>query len=244
MKTHLLSVAVFAGLVWGLSGATAAPWSPASAAPRIGYDFVYLGDPRPILLRFHVDVDGQPLEGIWRRFIDQNFDYLDVDGNGVLSQREAAGIPPVEMLYNNAVIGRPIPAGGLPFMDLGRDVKITREDLAVFYRRRGAPPFQFRMGEPPVPAQLVLKAYGAQPSTPSADALNERLLNLLDANKDGKLSRAELAAAPAFLMKLDADDDETISTQELNGTPTETAATGAVVVKSLFNDYFRNGRGQ
>src|SRR5947209_5304636 len=50
---------------------------------------------------------------------------------------------------------------------------------------------------------------------PSADALNDALFTLLDTSKDGKLSKDELAAAPALLLKLDANDDEMITPQEL-----------------------------
>jgi hypothetical protein len=50
---------------------------------------------------------------------------------------------------------------------------------------------------------------------PSAPDINEALFKALDTNNDGKLSRAELAAAPAVLRKLDIDDDEMITGQEL-----------------------------
>ncbi|MGH7169423.1 MAG: hypothetical protein ACRELG_04000, partial [Gemmataceae bacterium] len=45
------------------------------------------------------------------------------------------------------------------------------------------------------------------------------LFKLLDADKDGKLSREELGRAPAVLHKLDLDDDEMVSVQEMSGNP-------------------------
>src|SRR5205823_9511372 len=51
----------------------------------------------------------------------------------------------------------------------------------------------------------------------SADALNARLFNLLDTDGDGKLSRRELAAAPAVLGKFDENEDEVLTPDELTG---------------------------
>src|SRR5207302_8023520 len=44
-----------------------------------------------------------------------------------------------------------------------------------------------------------------------------------DTNKDGKLSRAELAAAPAVLLKLDENDDEMVTARELVPNATQSA---------------------
>src|SRR5262249_25942502 len=54
-----------------------------------------------------------------------------------------------------------------------------------------------------------------QQRTPTAAELNAALMKLLDKDRDGKLSRAELAAAPALFRKLDLDEDEVITHQEL-----------------------------
>src|SRR5207249_139947 len=67
-----------------------------------------------------------------------------------------------------------------------------------FFRLNGGQPFQFQIGSArqpgPRPAQMMSRQQ--QPAA-LADAYNEALFALLDTNKDGKLSRAELAAAPA-----------------------------------------------
>ena len=45
--------------------------------------------------------------------------------------------------------------------------------------------------------------------------MDQALFNLLDTNKDGKLSKEELAAAADVLFPLDQDRDELISPQEI-----------------------------
>src|SRR5262249_33564558 len=105
--------------------------------------------------------------------------------------------------------------------------KITRRELADWYRQNGAAPFQFRTNGRQQQQRVVVR-FAGQPQPLSADALNEKLFKLLDANADGKLSREELAKAPAILGKLDLDDDEMVSVPEMNG-DVESNNTGRVV---------------
>jgi Ca2+-binding EF-hand superfamily protein len=93
------------------------------------------------------------------------------------------------------------------------DGKVTRAALAAHYRRTGLAPFQISTGAAqPTAFRLV----GGEPETP-ADKLTDRLFELLDTDKDGKLSREELAAAPTILGNLDVDEDEMITTAEVMG---------------------------
>ena len=61
--------------------------------------------------------------------------------------------------------------------------------------------------------QLVSSAtvYGQAPG----DNLTQTLFRLLDKNKDGKLSKEELAVAEKVLMAVDADEDEMVTVDEL-----------------------------
>ncbi len=74
-------------------------------------------------------------------------------------------------------------------------------DLRAYYRSSSAGPLAMNW---------------AARGSPS-DPLSEVLFGLLDTNRDGKLSRAELQAAPRVLNRLDANEDEMVSPTEIMG---------------------------
>jgi Ca2+-binding EF-hand superfamily protein len=236
MKYHLFGAAL-AALLLACCRAPADGPRPAKAGAADGYDFVFFGESRPVLVRVHVELDGKPLQAVWDDFMGRVFKHLDVNGDGVLSKEEAERAPLPQILLSGAgpFFGPPQMAQGMTMtaLDANRDGKVTRQELADYYRRHGAAPFQFRMGGGNNVTGTRVRLLGmAQTGTPSADALNERLFELLDTNKDGKLSRKELEAAPAILMKLDDDDDETVAVNELMQTQAMGGGAGFVVVNS------------
>ncbi|HEY7153358.1 MAG TPA: EF-hand domain-containing protein, partial [Gemmataceae bacterium] len=219
MKCHLFFAAVL--VLFATGGA-----SPSVAAERDIQDFVYMGEKGPMLLRFHVRIDGKPLVDVWEEYMGKLFAYFDDDGDGVLSKTEAARVPSIAALFNG-VDNAKQSANIAEAMDKNRDGKITRRELTDWYRQNGAAPFQLRANGRQQQRRTVVRFVG-QPQPLSADALNEKLFKLLDADKDGKLSREELAKAPAILGKLDLDDDEMVSVPEMNG-DVESNNTGQVV---------------
>jgi Ca2+-binding EF-hand superfamily protein len=168
-------------------------------------DIVFLADERPVLVRLHVRVDGQPLrkayQDAWTDYVKHLFRYLDRDGDGFLSEVEARRLPAARPLL--------APAGGASMpvnvafnfrvVDADGDGKISLEELLEYYRQYSGPALQ---------ASVAPTRFDITPQ------LGDALFALLDTNKDGKLARAELEAAPE-LMKLDSDDDELLSPQEL-----------------------------
>jgi Ca2+-binding EF-hand superfamily protein len=178
----------------------------ARVAPIAGdeQDLVFLHDARPYLFRLHLQSDGHPAQSVWNDYMDSLFAYLDSDGNGVLSPQELARAPSVEQFVQQLLGAHidPAPAPDFAAVDVNADGKITKEELKLYYRRHGAGPMHVATGQRQGPA----------------DPLSDALFKHLDTNKDGKLSFAELDAAFATLSKLDANDDEMITLDEL--TPT------------------------
>ena len=217
MRVPLSAAAVLA-LAGGL--AAAGPSAPSKASPPEDVeDVIYLGESRPLLVRLHLEVDGRPLRAVWEGFVDQVFRHLDSDGDGVLTRAEAERIPPPAVLLGNGLLAN-LPTPWLTSLAADGESKLTRAALAAYYRRSGVGPFHFRASPPAADGMARVRVLGAGGGPrPSADALNNALFKLLDTDRDGMLSKKELAAAPQLLQKLDADDDEMVSARELLGEP-------------------------
>jgi Ca2+-binding EF-hand superfamily protein len=192
-------------------------------AVRDAQDFVFLGETRPVLIRLHVFVDGKSLQSAWDDFMKYLFNYLDVDGDGVLSKEEAERAPSVDLLrggLGGGILGGrgAAPAAGptMDALDTDKDGKVTLAELSAWYRKNGFGPFQFQFssaqGNPIAMGAAMLSGGRGEPS---ASAVSEAIFTLLDTNQDGKLTKEKLAAAPAVLLRLDEDEDEMILPREL-----------------------------
>jgi Ca2+-binding EF-hand superfamily protein len=168
-------------------------------------DLVFLGDSRPVLIRLHVRIDGQPYrrayKEAWADYVQHLFRHLDRNGDGVLTEDEAARMPPAQPMFRgNARSTLPVNiAFNFRVVDARGDGKVTLEELLEYYRHYGGAALQVQFAPTP---------FGISP------ALNEALFSRLDRNRDGKLSRDELAAAPS-LFERDLDEDELLTPQEL-----------------------------
>src|SRR5688572_28819589 len=67
----------------------AGPPSP----PCDTHDIVYLSPKGPVLIRLHVRIDGQSVQGRFDALMDEIFDSLDANRDGRLSKEEAALAP-------------------------------------------------------------------------------------------------------------------------------------------------------
>jgi Ca2+-binding EF-hand superfamily protein len=213
------------------------PWSAAADEPpqdkdtpqakeaKDSQDLVYLGDKRPVVLRLRLQLDGKSFQAPWQSALKELIAFYDRNGDGVLDEKEAARLPaPQELLQGVQFRGRIGFGGGrvaMRFQDIDADGdgKVTSEELDAYYRKQGVGPL------------LVQPAPQVQAT--SADVLTDILFNLLDTNKDGKLSKEELLAAEKTLRKFDSDDDELVSANELLQARTGTNPQPAPAVRQV-----------
>jgi Ca2+-binding EF-hand superfamily protein len=215
-----------------LSGSFTAADTPSKpgteSAPADGeyQDVVYFAESRPLLIRLRVTVDGRSLSALWDDYVTKVFAYLDANGDGFLDKAEVQRIPAPDVLFGGDYGGV---APTLAQLDTNGDGKVSRDELAAWFRRVGATPFQIPTANARARDDLYeyrLKLLLAEEELRAAtgrvgrgysdpDAVNDALFKLLDTDGDGKLSKEELAAAPAVLLKRDRNDDEMITPDEI-----------------------------
>ena len=193
IRTVAWAIAVVASLA-NPSGATDRPAPASTEAERDAVqDVIFLGDERPIFIRLRMVAGGKGFRSSWVDAVKAIHAYLDRDGDGTLTRAEAdrGGLP---TMVRAATGG----AAALPRADLDtspRDGKVSLEELTDVLRP-ALGPFRVQVG---------------QTTAERTDAL----FGHLDRDKDGSLSKDELAAAVSSLRRFDLDDDEMIGPDEL-----------------------------
>ena len=187
----------------GQAGSTA-PAPRLAAPPPEPIDVLYLSDARPVVVRFQITAENKPLAANWEKFVTALLTKLDADKNGLIDGKELGKLS----LTLAMLTGRT----GFPTPDGGTRRAMTREELAEYLRRNDLG--VLRLPAPPAPMQTRQRIVRAGSVTSNED-LDKAFMELLDTDKDGKLSAAELAAAPAILAKLDADENEMLTTDEI-----------------------------
>ncbi len=180
-------------------------------------DFVLLAEARPLLVRLHVRVDGKPLPDSWNDFMKYLFAYLDVNGDGVLNEQEAASMPKPEQLSLGGII---LFAGGpaketMKELDANKDGKATLDELKAYCLKKKFTPFQFQLDMNAADPLAQVGFLGGYRPEPEVAVVSKAIFDLLDANKDGKVTRDELSAAQPVLLARDENEDETVTTKEI-----------------------------
>lgn len=180
--------------------------TPAVDAAEETQDLVFLAESGPVLVRLHVRVDGKPFRPLyraaWEDYVRHVFRYLDRGGKGYLTEAEARRLPPP--LRSGAAVG----PGGMPInvafnfrvLDADGDGKVTLRELLEYYEEFGGG---------------ALRGHVDTGQRRTSTVLGEALFTRLDANKDGKLDADELKAAATTLFRLDYNQDELVTAQEL-----------------------------
>jgi Ca2+-binding EF-hand superfamily protein len=176
--------------------------TPLRPVPGDAQDLVLFLNSRPYLIRLHLQIQGQSFRGNWDESIAHLFRYLDVDGDGILSNKEAE-LAPSKAQWVQLMTGIVVEPDAAPvFVELAGDAKPTHVDLAHFsryYRHSGGGALQIEWSW----------------RQANQDPLSANLNQHLDKDKDGRLSRAELLSGEMALHPLDVNGDDIISANEL-----------------------------
>ena len=168
-----------------------------AATPAVGpesvQDLIFLGDNRPLFLRLRMTLGTQPFRLAWMNSVKAMHSYLDRNNDGTVSKEEAdrGALSTLVRVANGGATA--MPRGDLDVHP--KDGVVSVDELSDALR-------------------TALGPFRVQPGK-IASGKTDALFEHLDRDKDGKLSRAELADAASSLHKLDLDDDELIDGLEL-----------------------------
>ncbi len=148
-------------------------------------------------------MNGKPYYESWDDFFNRLFDHFDLNKDGTLSKEEAERCPNVNFLQQHL-------SGNLGFgqqggqtakmaeMDKNKDGKVTREEFVLYYLE-ALPPVRFN----------------SMRNGPRMDLVTDIIYTHLTGQKDGKLTAESLAKAESAFSRLDDNEDELISREEL-----------------------------
>lgn len=181
-------------IVFAVSLALTIPMSGFAVSGESGDEsqrLVYLGIDGPTFLRFEFNIRNTSLAGFRRAFAERQFRQLDLDKNGTLEPEEAANAPSLGQQGGEPRIGN-----GWKKLDTSDDGKLDVDELAVFLEQA--------MGRPFTLSRQVRERFQ-----------EVDLIERLDAGNDRAVSEKEMQNGLQRLIRLDLDDDETISAAEL-----------------------------
>ncbi|MDB5306234.1 MAG: transaldolase/EF-hand protein [Gemmataceae bacterium] len=198
--------AAFASTWFPYSGPAARLSVPVATPARLtdGYEVVVYAPHRPIRVRVDLRYEGKTLSDRWRTALRKVFDGFDRDGDGYLSAFEVQYVftdgSLVNLMQSGVYAPDPTDPPTLDKLDADGDRRVSFDEFAAYYKKSAA---------------RAVQAFPPFNDNPASAQATEALFNLFDLNGDGKLTKAEVAAAETLLATRDADEDECLSLAEL-----------------------------
>lgn len=146
---------------------------------------------RPLMVRLHVKVDRVPFRRLWQERIDKAFTELDADGDGQLSADDSVKL------------ARQIAGPG----SSANETLLGKNAAAAGGCTRVAARAHFQRFAPPLSVREAPSVSGTA------------IFEILDANRDRRLSVEELRQAEQLLRRRDFNDDQVITADELLDDP-------------------------
>ena len=185
---------------------SATPAPPPMPTPADRYELVVFGPAGPIRVAVHVQYEGRSLAARWSDSLKTVFAAFDRDGSGSLSGAEVKRVfsdtSAAGLVQTGFYTPYPNDLPTLAWLDADGDSRVSFAEFAGYYRQAAA---------------TASQAFPPQPQNPQNAAATEGLFALLDADKDGKLTRAEVAAAERLVVARDTDEDECLNLTEVLG---------------------------
>ena len=172
------------------------------------YKLLYLADPGIVVIEVFVTIDGSGPRARFDKYVESLMTSFDKNNDGtvavdelrgrLLSSRDAAQL---QMIPADTAVSEVSP-------DISpKDGKVSLSELNAYFKR---------IGLSALFVKAVSRSAEVNPETGMANQPGDvPLFEILDTNRDQKLSGGELANALEVLRKLDRDDDQTISVAEL-----------------------------
>ena len=180
---------------------------------------LYLADDGLAVIRLKIDIDGKSHRETCRETSAELCQAADQDGDGFLSadeyQRGVAQHPALQNLQAMPMNRPGQPEQQLDFTATG---KRSFDSVIAFLMRTALPPLQLEFS---ANAFRRISEGGQFSDRPLAD---ERMFDLLDVDGNHKLTSREFERAADVLGRLDFDEDEIISLEELRMRPTPAMA--------------------
>jgi Ca2+-binding EF-hand superfamily protein len=191
----MIAAAAFVALA--LAAAPARQPASAAAQSEGARQLIFLAENRPIFVRLRGTSKGRPFEALWVDSVRALHATLDKNGDGTITTKEADPkiVAALVRLATGAPANAPAPPSLAELDTQPKDGKVSVEELAEALRPVLGP-FQLR---------VIRQAVGR----------TDALFDHLDRDKDGALTRPELAAIAGSLRPLDFDDDEMTSADEI-----------------------------